>query len=169
MTDNFPPKVLQQYGIDIFANLNWDTWTFFIMAARVSNNSWSTPATETINTLFAMFNHSCIGNVDWNGQSDHRTMIMTASVDIESGQQLLICYDPFMENQPLEARRERFWKWINGPCHCDLCLMEEEESSSDGSRSMSISSGSWDTDEKPVFPEDLFDFVNENGLVEPDD
>ena len=32
--------VLQQFGIDIFANLNFDTWVLFTLRARVDNNCW---------------------------------------------------------------------------------------------------------------------------------
>jgi len=36
-----PNDMLQQFGVDIFANHSFDTWVLFTLQARVENNSWS--------------------------------------------------------------------------------------------------------------------------------
>lgn len=159
MTDTFYIlAVLQQHGIDIFANLNWDTYTFFTILARVSTNSSASTHAQTLNTLFSMFNHSCESNIEW-ATKDYRTIVMTAKRDIECGEQLFVCYNTYMEDKSLEDRRETFRRWINGPCQCSRCLREEEQMSGSGgstpSLTFSSSSSGWDSDDKPVLPEDI--------------
>jgi hypothetical protein len=48
------------------------------------------------------------------------------SRDVVAGDQLFVEYDGFMHSSPLEARRERLSKWIDGPCLCTRCVREEE-------------------------------------------
>lgn len=118
---------LQQFGVDIFANLNWDTWVFFVLMARVANNSWSDPITAAVNQLFSLFNHSCEDNVKWQIPKDHRAMEMWAMRDISKGEQLFVNYNGFMAEQTLAKRRDVFWRWLDGPCQCSRCLREEAQ------------------------------------------
>lgn len=157
---------LQKFGIDIFANPNFDTWTFFILMSRLDNNSWSDPNTSCLNAMFAMFNHSCEPNVRWSTQDDHRTLHVRTIRDIEAGEQLFVEYDSFMADEPIAKRRDRLRRWLNGPCQCTRCVREEAEMRENGedvefdptaSFSSDTTSGtgsSWDMDEKPIFPED---------------
>lgn len=69
-----PNKALQQFGVDIFANLHYDTWVLMTIQARVLNNSCGDLMAESLNPLFALFNHSCEPNVEWSATAeDHRT------------------------------------------------------------------------------------------------
>ncbi|EME49410.1 hypothetical protein DOTSEDRAFT_76727 [Dothistroma septosporum NZE10] len=163
---------LQQIGIDIFANHNYDTWTYFTIKARVENNSCSDPNTAAVHHLFSLFNHSCEPNVSWFRRTeDHRTMHMVTTQDVSRGEQLFISYDGFMEDKPLEGRRKRFRRWINGPCQCTRCMREEAQArellGQSFSSSPSGSSGDWDNEEKPRLPED--DFVNATSRLCEDD
>lgn len=47
-------EVLQNFGIDIFANHNFDTWVLFEIHARVINNSWSDPLATCVSPLFSL-------------------------------------------------------------------------------------------------------------------
>lgn len=47
-------EVLQNFGIDIFANQNFDTWVLFEIHARVINNSWSDPLATCVSPLFSL-------------------------------------------------------------------------------------------------------------------
>lgn len=47
-------EVLQNFGIDIFANHNFDTWILFEIHARVINNSWSDPLATCVSPLFSL-------------------------------------------------------------------------------------------------------------------
>ncbi|CAK4034189.1 wd and tetratricopeptide repeat [Lecanosticta acicola] len=149
-----PNEALQQFGIDIFANLNWDTWTIFVLMARVENNSWGDPHTAGVNPLFSMFNHSCEPNVKWRIPEDHRTMTMSTLREVQKGEQLFVTYNGFMADQPLPVRRKTFWRWLDGPCQCSRCLREQNEAKDrDGwSPEWSFSSsgsGDWVSGEMP--------------------
>lgn len=151
---------LQKFGIDIFANLAYDTWVLFTLQARLDNNSWSDPMTACTNGLFCLFNHSCEPNIEWQSQQDHTKLTMTALRDIKAGEQLFVNYDCFTSSKPLQERRNRFWRWLNGPCQCSKCLREEAEEGGRGedAADASFSSGSsWDVDEKVRLPEDEFE------------
>lgn len=47
-------EVLQNFGIDIFASHNFDTWVLFEIHARVINNSWSDPLATCVSPLFSL-------------------------------------------------------------------------------------------------------------------
>lgn len=155
-----PNLALQQFGVDIFADLHFDTWVLFTMYARLENNCWSDPNTSSLNNLFALFNHSCEPNVEWQTLSDHRTVEIIATRDIEAGEQLFVEYDGFIRGQPFKVRRKRLERWIEDGCQCERCQREEKQSEASdcqSQRSEQISARSvpvWDTEKKPVFPED---------------
>jgi hypothetical protein len=122
-----PNEALQQFGIDIFANHYYDSWVLFTLAARLRNNSWSSPVATALNPLFSLFNHSCEPNVEWKTRKDHRTIDLRVSGarDVVAGEQLFVEYDGFMHDSALEERRERLAKWIDGDCACSRCTREE--------------------------------------------
>jgi hypothetical protein len=122
-----PNEALQQFGIDIFANPHYDSWVLFTLAARLRNNSWSSPVAAALNPLFSLFNHSCEPNVEWETRKDHRAIDLRVSGarGVVAGDQLFVEYDGFMHDSTLEERRERLAKWIDGDCACSRCLREE--------------------------------------------
>ncbi|EME87982.1 uncharacterized protein MYCFIDRAFT_75812 [Pseudocercospora fijiensis CIRAD86] len=149
-------EALQQFGVDIFSDLNFDTWVIFVLQARLDNNQWSDPNTTCLSSLFALFNHSCEPNVSWTTQGGHQTLEMTTKRRIREGEQLFVEYDSFMNDKPLEERRRRLYRWLDGPCQCSRCAREHSELSRTASPlTSSFGSSEWDTDEKPVLPEDL--------------
>lgn len=121
-----PNEALQQFGIDIFANSHYDSWVIFTLAARLSNNSWSSPVAAALNPLFSLFNHSCEPNVEWQTRKDHRTIDLRISRDVVAGEQLFVEYDGFVHDSSLEERRRRLARWIDGDCACSRCLREEQ-------------------------------------------
>lgn len=148
-----PNRALQAFGIDIFANQNYDTWVLLTVQARILNNSCGDPSAECLNPLFALFNHSCKPNVEWTAAAeDRRTILIRARRNIEEGEQLLVEYDQFMRDQPLEIRRKRMYRWLDGACPCPRCLAEEAEQKKNGG----VVQSEWDDIlDKAVFPEDL--------------
>lgn len=122
-----PNEALQHFGVDIYADQHFDTWVLFTIAARLDNNSWSTPTCAVLNPLFSLFNHSCDPNVDWKSSNDHRTIKMTTKRDVAKDEQLFVEYDSFEHKKPLAQRRERLSRWIDGPCLCSRCVREERE------------------------------------------
>ena len=147
-----PNKALQSFGIDIFADHNYDTWILLTIQARILNNSCGDPMAESLNPLFALFNHSCEPNVEWSSTANnHQTILVRARRNIRKGEQLLVEYDQFMRDQPLEVRRKRMYRWLDGPCQCLRCVAEEAEKRSE----VRIKSDWDDIPDKAVFPEDL--------------
>ena len=117
---------LELFGVDIFANQNYDTWVLFTLSARLSNNSWTNPMSVSLNPLFSLFNHSCEPNVDWATKKDHRTVVMRVSRDVVAGEQLFVEYDGFEHGKSVYERRERLARWIDGLCMCSRCVREEQ-------------------------------------------
>jgi hypothetical protein len=117
---------LEQFGIDIFANHRYDTWVLFTISARLHNNSWTNPIAVSLNPLFSLFNHSCDPNAEWQTQKDHRTVVMRTSRDVMEGEQLLVEYDSFVHDEAVGERRHRLARWIDGPCMCRRCVLEEQ-------------------------------------------
>lgn len=82
-----------------------------ILQQRISNNSCDLLGGESLNPLFALFNHSCDPNVDWSSAAgNHRTIMVRARRNIRKGEQLLVEYDQFMRDQRLHIRRERYYR-----------------------------------------------------------
>ena len=69
-----PMTALQRFGIDVFANPNFDTWVLFTIQARATNNSCGDPITESLNPLFqpvqSQLSAKC-ALVDGRRPSDH--------------------------------------------------------------------------------------------------
>lgn len=145
---------LVQVGIDIFANPNFDTWVLFMVEARTFNNGCATPTMGLIGPLFTLFNHSCEPNVEWRILKDSQSISLKASTDVKKGEQLFVMYDEFIEEKPLCDRRRRLWKWLDSPCQCKRCIREE------ASADEPVFDQAWDTEEKPVFPEDTVKLRN---------
>lgn len=153
---DIPMRALQQFGIDIFADHNFDTWVLFTVFARAENNSCGCLLSESLMPLFSLFNHSCEPNLEWirprggsrensdneeedenNDQSffgrqpveegiDHSTIIVTTLRDIKKGEQLFVEYDSFVHDDSLWERRSRLKKWLAGNCMCERCVREEK-------------------------------------------
>jgi hypothetical protein len=119
-------EALEQFGIDIFANQEYDTWVLFTISSRLHNNSWTNPIAVSLNPLFSLFNHSCDPNAEWKTQKDHRTVVMRTSRDVMKGEQLFVEYDSFVHDEAVGERRHRLARWIDGPCMCRRCVLEEQ-------------------------------------------
>lgn len=63
---DIPMRALQQFGIDIFADLEWDSWVIFTIARRQENNQCGDAVSAAVMGLFSLFNHSCEPNVGWS-------------------------------------------------------------------------------------------------------
>ena len=121
-----PNEALQQFGVDIYADERFDTWILFTVAARLDNNCWSNPTCRVLSPLFSLFNHSCEPNVGWASSTDHCGIKVTTKRDIKAGEQLYLEYDSFVRDKPVQQRRERLSRWIEGPCMCTRCVREEK-------------------------------------------
>lgn len=151
-----PNEALIQLGIDIFANHNYDTWVIFTIEARSHNNSCGDPTVNLLSPLFSLFNHSCSPNVIWSISDDHQSVTLQAQGDVRRREQLFVRYDGFTHDLPVDERRERLRKWLDGPCQCERCAAEESQLK-DG---VASKTPEWDSEEKPIFPEDFLNLKN---------
>jgi hypothetical protein len=122
---DIPITALQRFGIDPFANPAFDTWVLFTIAGRIDNNSCGDPMSSTIASRFSLFNHSCEPNCRWQTSEDHRTITVRISQYVKEGEQLFVEYDGFISDEGLDKRRQRLWRWLEGPCMCVRCAREE--------------------------------------------
>lgn len=119
-----PNLALLQFGIDILADQNFDTWVLLTIEARLDNNCWSQPNACCLNALFALFNHSCEPNIAWKCLDDHRTVHMSAVRQIEIGEQLFVQYNSYLDDRSVQERQRALRRWIDGDCGCTRCERE---------------------------------------------
>jgi hypothetical protein len=124
----WPNKILQKLGIDIFADLQYDTWVIKTIADRIKNNA--TNAIEggeyitAINPFHCMFNHSCHANVDWKFLDGHSSIILSANRNIKKGEEMCDSYRSQVKWQPREERQKSLSDWLGADCGCQRCRAE---------------------------------------------
>lgn len=129
ITDSF--KILESLGVDIFADLRFDTWVLQTIQYRIANNK-SGNGTEDgyeythVNPLYSMLNHDCDPNTihapEFQGCSIE---FIVAKRDIRKGEEVCTSYlgqDGL--DLPWELRREELFRWIRGDCKCRRCVTE---------------------------------------------
>jgi hypothetical protein len=121
-------QTLQTFGVDIFADLRYDTWVMQTMRYRFNNNAHGSGRVdisfESLNTLHALFNHNCLPNVDWKTDDEKPSaVILRANRDIKAGEELFIEYMNVRYDE--YAERQAFLKhWFGGDCGCERCRAE---------------------------------------------
>lgn len=148
-----PNKALSAFGVDIYANQDFDCWVLYTIEARIDNNCFTTSTSACLATLFALFNHSCAPNVHWNS-SRNGSVHLYAKRDIRAGEQLLVTYNEYAMNKPVLQRQADLARWIDGLCQCSRCRKESQEEA-DGRIIAAVQQrAAWDSFEKAIFPED---------------
>lgn len=126
-----PTAILQDLGVDVFANQFYDTWVIQTILARIYNNrngeSDENGSWHAIYPLFTFFNHSCRPNVAWNNCMDERSNMLrvTAEKDIKAGEQLTVSYDEDCETMVWRQRHKYLEHWMPSGCDCWLCGEEK--------------------------------------------
>ena len=91
-----PIRILQELGIDVFANADYDTWVIHTMRCRLQNNKHGQTLDDlkgtAVNPLYSMFNHSCDPNIDWEHEGNSSTLRLFAERNIMKGEELFISY-----------------------------------------------------------------------------
>lgn len=119
-----------------------------MIEGRLSTNVWTTPEEEGLNGLFALVNHSCEPNLEWevvredfgqegtdeggeegsgDGGGERGVVILTTTRDVHKGEQLLVEYDRFVHEEKVGVRRNRLRRWLVGDCECGRCVREAKE------------------------------------------
>ncbi|KAL9089199.1 MAG: hypothetical protein Q9159_002670 [Coniocarpon cinnabarinum] len=149
-----PFRILQDFGIDIFADLRFDTWVIHTILYRINNNQvgasldpfpgQESPAMQGVFPCYSLFNHSCEANIVYEEQRTEAAIVLKTSRDVEKGEELFICYDLGMEQEGLNVfeRRQCLKNWMgDGGCGCGKCARELREAETmQGMGEMSLTS-----------------------------
>jgi hypothetical protein len=123
-----PIKVLQQLGIDVFTNHNFDTMVLHTIWARLANNKAGSPDPthgfiDEISPHLPFFNHSCEPNVEWKRGGGSTTISFFATRDITKGEELFSSYLD-VKDMSREERIGALWPWFEEACLCSRCTRE---------------------------------------------
>ncbi|KAJ2977849.1 hypothetical protein NQ176_g4142 [Zarea fungicola] len=129
ITDSF--KILESLGVDIFADLRFDTWVLQTIQYRIANNK-SGNETENgreythVNPLYSMLNHDCDPNTLHAPEFQACSLeFLFAKRDIKKGEEICTSYlGQEGLDLPWELRREELFRWMRGDCKCRRCVTE---------------------------------------------
>ena len=129
-----PLEILEQLGIDIYANHDYDTWVLQTILTRIRNNirvCFTPEKTHVaINPLFTFFNHSCQPNVTYerDGTNWSSTLRLKTKCDIKAEDELFLSYISKEDlKKPVAQRQELLRAWLGSNCQCTRCKREEQE------------------------------------------
>ena len=124
-----PIQILETLGVDIFADLKFDSWAIQTVITRIENNrvgkkTLGNRKYSTVDPLFCFFNHSCTPSATFKFVGGSTFTTVKALRDIKKGEEICISYvDPRL---PGSVRRDKIWKRIGRACHCLRCSRERE-------------------------------------------
>ena len=138
-----PIKMLQALGVDVFADLNYDTWVMHTIQVRLWNNQISEVIDGRsklyLSHLWAAFNHSCAPNVAVDSASvrtSTRFRLVTTR-QVSKQEELFVSYVTFDKLQEAgPARRYRLFPGLGCACQCAKCLEEERRADDVGQGSV---------------------------------
>ena len=122
-----PIQILETLGVDIFANLKFDSWALQTVVMRIENNRVHKQTLNDLrysimDPLFNMFNHSCIPNASYRYEGGGTAMTVRALRHIKKGEEICISYvEPRM---PEKEKKDELWKRVGGLCDCPRCKRE---------------------------------------------
>jgi hypothetical protein len=126
-----PIKILEQLGVDVFANRKFDTDVLHSIWTRLANNKAGCPDPrlgfiDEVTPRLPLFNHSCDPNVEWRRENGSTTVRFFAIKPVKKGEELFCSYLN-IGGSLVEERQEMLWPWFEGPCLC--CRCEEDAKS----------------------------------------
>jgi hypothetical protein len=126
-----PIKILQQFGIDVFANQRFDAMILHTIWTRIANNKAGSfdprrGFVDVISPHLPLFNHSCEPNVGWKREQGSSSIYFFAKKDVKKGKELFSSYLD-VEDISLEKRTQGLWPWFEGECLCSRCVREKAD------------------------------------------
>jgi hypothetical protein len=123
-----PIRILQQLGIDVFANPNFDTMVLHTIWTRLANNKAGSPDPvhgfiDEITPFLSFFNHSCEPNVEFKRKNDSTMICFFARKSLKKGEELFVSYVD-VQDMSLNERTEMLWPWFEEMCLCPRCKRE---------------------------------------------
>ena len=126
-----PTVFLASLGINLFENLDFDTWVIQTISARLHTNGWEDYSGEDdlhwegINPLYSLFNHSCDPNATRKKVNERAALRVTTKRPVMAGEELFINY---LDDEdlwlPRDERAEKLSNWFPR-CGCDRCAKED--------------------------------------------
>ena len=122
-----PLQILENLGVDIFADLKFDSWALQTLIMRIEDSrvhkrSRGDLRYSIIDPLFSMFNHSCTPSASYRYEGGGTAMTVKAIRDIKKGEEIYISYvEPWI---PEKERKNELWKRVGGLCGCMSCERE---------------------------------------------
>jgi len=140
-----PLSMLTTLGIDIFADLCFDTWVLMTMRLCLKNNIVGLTLNAANNKdyvhdlfpLMAVLNHSCDSHVRYNREAVNATIALKAVRDIVEGEEIFTSYLPDQDMELLE-RRASLMAWLGTECMCSRCVKEEKCMRAEDAASMRV-------------------------------
>jgi hypothetical protein len=158
----YPVQMLQTLGIDIFADLRYDTWVIRTIRNRVRNNVSKFNGSDSVflclNPLYSLLNHSCHPNMRWEFKDDLSPIHMYAERDIKRGEELCISYNGDMRFLSRGERQELLKRWFNGGCGCTRCRVETNGSHEDRAMYLLSYMTACSEEERKVLLRDAFEY-----------
>ncbi len=122
-----PIKILQRLGVDVFADLRYDTWVVQTIWTRIANNKHANTIEGrlifAVNPLFSFFNHSCEPNVEWEMQ-DGSNLRIRAKGSANKGEELFVSYLNDVDHISKTERQTAMMPWLGRKCRCSRCRRE---------------------------------------------
>lgn len=123
-----PIKILEQLGVDVFANRNFDTEVLHSIWTRLANNKAGSldprlGFVDEITPHLPLFNHSCAPNVEWRRETGSTTVRFFAIKPVTMGKELFCSYVN-VDGILVEQRQDLLSPWFEGPCLCSRCTEE---------------------------------------------
>ena len=123
-----PIKILEQLGVDVFANRNFDTEVLHSIWTRLANNKAGSldprlGFVDEITPHLPLFNHSCAPNVEWRRENGSTTVRFFAIKPVTMGDELFCSYVN-VDGIPVGQRQDLLSPWFEGPCLCSRCTEE---------------------------------------------
>ena len=128
-----PMQILEQLGVDVFADQRFDTWVIRTIWSRLMINKFGYELDDgarnivSVKPLTSFFNHSCEPQLVYDDAARESTIRIVAGQDIKKGEELYLSYIGPCEGWPLEVRRDKLSSWFGGDCQCTRCMREEKE------------------------------------------
>ncbi|KAF2421503.1 hypothetical protein EJ08DRAFT_515432 [Tothia fuscella] len=120
----YPTKVLQQLGVDVFKDHQYDTWVIKTLMDRLRNNQDDAvhqgEAVLGIHPLYSLFNHSCNPNTSFQAENDKRHISIKAVRAIKKGEEFFVEYTD-VRHFPYSIRQRILMRWVGPNCGCDRC------------------------------------------------
>ena len=128
-----PIRILQELGIDPFADSRFDTWVLRTIWIRIVNNKiqcYDRPDGRhilSVNPLRCFFNHSCEAQLFYGQGDDAATKaVLYASRPIKKGEEMFVSYIDADRMGSVEERREALFPWFGSDCLCKRCRRESK-------------------------------------------